>query len=311
MNIKKYLRLMPFSILFLCLFVQGSAFGAGKTPDLIAPGASLEKVQSGFSFTEGPAADTDGNIYFTDIPTEHIFIWNPENGAVTPYRDNTGRANGLMFDAKKRLVVCEMGNNRVTRDDMKGNITVLADNYAGEKLNMPNDLWIDSKGGIYFSDFLLGPGASGAEGLQIYYIPPDGKPLMRVTDDLGAPNGLIGTPDGKTLYVSDNKVRTIWAYTPELDGSLSEKRKFCDQGTDGMALDENGNLYLTGEDGLYIYTATGDLIQKIEVPERPTNMSFGGKDRKTLFITTSQTSIYTLEMTVRGAPTPLDLAGQR
>jgi gluconolactonase len=299
-------------VIIIAILISTSSYtiSAERSSGIIAPGATIKKVQSGFTFTEGPAADTEGNIYFTDIPNEKIFKWSHKDGSITLYREGTGQANGLMFDGKGRLVVCEMGNNRVTLDDMKGDITVLADNYKGKKLNMPNDLWIDPRGGIYFSDF-LGPGSTESrnEKLQIYYIPPDNRDLIRVTDDLVAPNGLIGTPDGKSLYVADMGVKKTWKYKILSDGTLIDKKEFCDQGSDGMSLDEKGNVYVTGDAAIYVYNPEGKKIEEIAFPERPSNMSFGGKERKTLFIT-AMTSIYTLDMTVRGALTPLDLAGE-
>ena len=308
MAVKRAIFLSLFPIIIAFLISNNPAVGAEKGSGIIAPGATIKKVQSGFTFTEGPAADAEGNIYFTDIPNEKIFKWSYKDGSVILYREGTGQANGLMFDGKGRLVVCEMGNNRVTRDDMKGSITVLADNYKGKKLNMPNDLWIDPRGGIYFSDF-LGPGSAegGDDKLQVYYIPPDNKDLIRVTDDLVAPNGLIGTADGKCLYIADMGIGKTLSYKIQPDGSLTDKKIFCDEGHDGMALDEKGNVYVTGDTAIHVYNPKGEKIEEITFPERPANVSFGGKERRTLFITAG-TSIYTLDMTVRGAPTPLDLA---
>jgi len=285
------------------------AIYAEKSPGLIAPGAVLNKVQSGFTFTEGPAADGEGNIYFTDIPNQRIWKWTWKDGKVTLYKEKTGEANGLMFDAKGRLVICEMGNSRVTCDDMKGNITVLADSYDGKKLHMPNDLWIDSKGGIYFSDF-MGPGSSEEGGLQVYYISADGKTVTRATNDLTAPNGLAGTTDGKILYITDPGAKKTFSYKINPDGTLNDKKVFCEQSTDGFKLDEKGNLYFSGDAGVTIFSPKGEKIEEIPMSGRCANLTFGGKDRKTLFIAGGD-SVYTLEMTVKGAPTPLDLATGR
>jgi gluconolactonase len=308
MAVKKSLLLFLLVIIMAVLIFCSPAISDEKGSDIIAPGATIKKVQSGFTFTEGPAADAEGNIYFTDIPTEKIFKWSYKDGSITLYREGTGQANGLMFDGKGQLIVCEMGNNRVTLDDLKGNISVLADHYKGKKLNMPNDLWIDPGGGIYFSDF-LGPGSAESqnEKLQIYYIPPDNRELIRVTEDLVAPNGLIGTPDGKTLYIADMGVRKTLVYKIQPDGSLTDKKIFCNEGHDGMALDEKGHVYVTGDTAIHVYNPKGEKIEEIAFPDRPANVSFGGKERKTLFIT-AMTSVYTLEMAVRGALTPLDQA---
>ncbi len=298
-----------FLIIVAVLVSNSHAISTEMDSGLIAPDAKVKKVQSGFTFTEGPAADAEGNIYFTDIPNQKIFKWSYKDGSITLYRQESGQANGLMFNKGGNLIICEMANKRVALDDMKGNITVLADNYKAKQLHMPNDLWIDPRGGIYFSDFTMSaPTGSQRETLQVYYIPPDDSGLIRATDNLVAPNGLIGTPDGKTLYIADMGAGKIWRYKIQPDGILADQQLFCEQGSDGMALDEKGNVYTTGDTAIQVYNQDGKKIEEIAIPERPSNMTFGGKERKTLFIT-ARTSVYTLDMTVRGAPTPLDLAG--
>jgi len=293
----------------LLLIVLSLSFGAEQSSGLIAPGATPKKVQSDFSFTEGPTADADGNVYFTDIPNERIYKWSYADGKISVYKEKTGQANGLMFDSIGRLVICEMGNSRVTLDDMKGNTTVLADSYNGQKLHMPNDLWIDPKGGIYFSDFAGGGGRGGSQesGLQVYYISPDLKSVRRSTEDLVAPNGLVGTPDGKTLYITDPGAGKTWSYRIDPDGTIADKKLFCEQAADGMTLDEKGNVYFGGGASVAIYSSAGKKIGEIALPENCANLEFAGKDRKTLFFT-ARTSVYTLEMAVRGAATALDQA---
>jgi gluconolactonase len=298
------------SLMILAVLISNShAISTENDSGLITPDAKVKKVQSGFTFTEGPAADAEGNIYFTDIPNQKILKWSYKGGSIALYRQDSGQANGLMFNKEGHLIICEMANKRVTLDDMKGNITVLADNYKGKELHMPNDLWIDPRGGIYFSDFtMLAPTGTQKETLQVYYIPPDNNGLIRATDNLVAPNGLIGTPDGKTLYIADMGAGKTWRYKIQSDGILTDQQVFCEQGSDGMALDEKGNVYTTGDTAIQVYNQDGKKIEEIVIPERPSNMTFGGKERTTLFIT-ARTSVYTIDMTVRGAPTPLDLAG--
>ncbi|MBW1913324.1 MAG: SMP-30/gluconolactonase/LRE family protein [Deltaproteobacteria bacterium] len=305
------------SALYVVFLLCPATVNAQEKADVIAQGATLKEVKAGFTFTEGPAADAEGNVYFSDVRGGGIYKWNYKDGNISRYREHTGQPNGLMFDQKGRLVICEMDNNRLTLDDMKGKTTVLAESSDSIKLNSPNDLWIDPKGGIYFSDWLRGRGGKGGGrkgggggeggGLQIYYISPDKKGLAPVTNDLIGPNGLIGTPDGKSLYVADARGRTTWRYNIQADGTLTGKKSFCGQGSDGMALDEHGNVYLTDRAGLVVYNSKGQKIKDIPVPASPTNMTFAGKERKTLFIT-ARTSVYTLEMAVRGAPSPLDRA---
>ena len=337
----------------LVLHFAAFAFGAGKSSGLVAPGATVKLLQSGFNGTEGPATDTEGNVYFTEVFGSKINKWTWKDGKVTLYRENTGQANGMMFDAKGNLVICEMGNGRVTRDDLKKNVTVIADSVNGKKMRMPNDLWIDPKGGIYISHMYMniptgvdrggqpgggipggdrrgeppsgdipegerrgGPPEGGmplpagidASELGIVYISPDDKKATLVTSDISGPNGLIGTPDGNTLYVGDRG--KVWSYKINSDGSLSGKKLFCEKNTDGMAMDEKLNVYLTAGSSILVYSPAGELVEEIAMPEGSSNVEFCGKDRKTLFIT-YMGNIYTLEMTVQGAPTALDLATGR
>jgi len=299
-------------VVAIAVALQGSVgVLAQERAGLVAPGADVQQVRSGFVFAEGPAADAEGNVYFTDVRAARIYRWSCKEGSVSVHREETGNANGLMFDGKGRLVVCEMGAGRVVLDDMKGNVTVLADSYQGRKLNSPNDLWIDPKGGVYFSDPRFGRSMEGVQegSMQVYYISPDRQALTRVTDDLARPNGLIGTPDGKLLYVADPGEQKTWLYRTRPDGTLADKKLFCSQGSDGMALDERGNVYVTGRSTITAYSPDGRRIEEIKFPERPANMTFAGEDRKTLFVT-ARTSVYTVKMAVRGAPTPLEQAKQ-
>ena len=265
---------------------------------LVEPDATVVRLAGNFGFTEGPVADADGNVYFTDIPTERILKWSPGEG-ITVFREFSGGANGLRVDRDGRLVVCEMGNRQITMIDMQGNVTVLADRFEGNRFNSPNDLWIDPRGGIYFSDPRYGAtDDQEIRGYHVYYITPDRTMVRRVIDDLTSPNGIIGTPDGSRLYVADHAAGRTWVYTPQRDGSLTNKRLFASQGADGMTMDERGNLYLTGQD-ISIYNPDGIQIGSIAVREVPANLAFGGRERKTLFIT-ARTSLYAVQMTVTG-----------
>lgn len=270
--------------------------------DLVAAGASVTKLSDGFVFTEGPAVDTDGNVYFSDVRTSKAYKWSVD-GELTTFREQSGGSNGMHFDQSGNLLVCESGERRITRVSMDGSVTVLADSYDGKKLNSPNDIWPDPKGGIYFSDprFRDQTGVE-QDGYHVYYIPSDGTPVQRVVDNLEAPNGVLGTADGSKLYVADHGPETgsemTYIYDIQPDGSLANRQLAAPQGSDGMTLDEHGNLYLTSE-GIDIYSQSGEKIVSIEIPERPTNVVFGGADRQTLFIT-ARTSIYSLKMMVRG-----------
>ena len=285
------------SILLACCLIPAASFGAQQS-GLIKPGATVRCLADGLRFTEGPACDADGNIYFSDIPSNRIMIWTL-NGDLKVYREKSGGANGLYFDSDGTLVICEGGARRLVRDNLKGRITVLADSFDGKKLNSPNDLWIDPTGGIYFTDPRYGKTENlEQDGMHVYYLPRDGT-LKKVATDLQKPNGIIGTLDGKTLYIADEGAKKIWVYSIGKDGSLKNKRLFTDQGSDGMTMDEHGNLYLADKK-IDIYSPQGQWLESIAIPEQPSNLTFGGKDKKTLFIT-ARTSFYCLDMQVSGA----------
>lgn len=280
------------AFVFLCLPLLAGA------QSLLAPGAEVQKLHGGFTFIEGPAADAEANLYFTDIPNTRIHVWSAE-GKLSTFTDDSGGANGLIFDSAGNLLACEMQNGRVTMRDPEGNLTVLADKFEGKPFNSPNDLWIDPKGGVYFTDPNYTRGRELPQGGEhVYYISPDRKSVRRVVSDLIRPNGIVGTRDGKTLYVADHGGGKTYVYAIDGDGSLSGKRQFAPQGSDGVALDELGNLYLTGSN-IAVYDPSGKKIEEIDVPEGPANVTFGGADGKTLFIT-ARTSLYSVRMRVSG-----------
>ncbi len=261
----------------------------------------VEKLAGDFSFTEGPAVDSEGNVYFTDIPNHLILIWTLEDQLDT-FRVNSGRANGLYFDKDENLLACEGEKGQITLTSPDGDYKPIATEYDGNRFNQTNDLWPDPKGGVYFTD----PKYGGDEplpqdGKHVYYISPDHNSVTRVCDDLDTPNGILGTPDGKILYVTDPEAGKTYAYDIQEDGSLSNKTLFVDAGCDGMTLDEAGNVYLTtsGKQGVDIFSSDGELIETIPVPENPSNVCFGGIERDQLFIT-ARTSIYRVKLKVKG-----------
>jgi gluconolactonase len=274
-----------------------------KKADIIAPGAELKKLAGGFEFTEGPAADAEGNVFFTDQPNNKIHKWSID-GELSTFHDSPGRANGLYFDKKGNLLACADLNNELWSIDPSGKVTILVKDHKGKKLNGPNDLWIHPKGGIYFTDpFYKRPywdrGPMEQDGQHVYYLAPDRKQLIRGTDDLVQPNGIIGTPDGKLLYVADIGDRKTYVYRINEDGTLSNKKLFCSMGSDGMTIDNQGNIYLTGK-GVTVFNSAGEKIEQIDVPAGWTaNVCFGGEDRDTLFIT-AQKSLYSIQMKVKG-----------
>ncbi len=262
----------------------------------------MEKLAGDFNFTEGPAVDVQGNVYFTDIPNNRIFIWTLENKLDT-FNQNSGGSNGLYFDEDQNLLACEGKRGQLSSTSPGGEYKVIASEYDGKAFNQPNDLWPDGKGGIYFTDPKYGEDTSELPqgGMHVYYINPDHSSIIRVCDDYEKPNGIIGTSDGKILYVTDNQAGRTYKYDILEDGSLANKILFVEYGSDGMTIDKDGNVYLTtnGKHAVDIFSASGELIESIEVLERPSNVCFGGKDRNQLYIT-ARTSIYRVELKVLG-----------
>jgi len=268
----------------------------------IEAGASLTQTVTGLHFTEGPAADALGNLYFSDIYTEGtdtIYKWSVLN-QLSVFRTDSGGANGLCFDAKGNLLACEGDNGRLVSIGPQTNIVVLTGTYGPSRYNEPNDLWIDPSGGVYFTDPVFFTNQTTQEGECIYYLKPDTSSVLRVVSDMIRPNGLVGTTDGKTLYIADWGASIVCRYGVNADGTLTNKTAFANVKCDGMTMDSEGKIYLT-EKAVLIYDAGGGLLEQIEVPERPTNLEFGGSDRKTLFITTDAGSLYSIRMRVRGA----------
>jgi len=265
---------------------------------------SLKLISRQFAFTEGPAVDKVGNIYFTDQPNNKIWKYNTESH-LSLFKDSAGRANGLYFNRRGQLLACADEKNEIWSISKDGKVTVLLSDVDGRKLNGPNDLWVDKKGGIYFTDPYYQRDywvrkKPEIEGQKVYYLPPGkGKKPIVVADDVAKPNGIVGSPDGKYLYVADRVQNKTYRYIIESSGKLSGQRAVIDQGSDGMTLDNQGNIYLTGK-GVSIYSPIGVLIGHIEVKEPWTsNVCFGGKDRTDLFITAS-TAIYSLPMRTKG-----------
>ncbi|MBU2973926.1 SMP-30/gluconolactonase/LRE family protein [Zobellia sp. B3R18] len=273
--------------------------------NIIAKDAKLTLVSDEYKFTEGPAVDKNGDIYFTDQPNDRIVKWDAATNTVSDYMKPSGRANGLYFDHDGNLLAAADEKNELWSIAPDKKVTVLIDDYEEKKLNGPNDLWVDLNGGIYFTDpFYKRSWWKHTEPEQsarrVYYLPKGNSvPRIVADDNFEQPNGIIGSPDGKTLYVSDNGAKKTYSYTIEANGNLTNKKLFADMGSDGMTLDNQGNVYLTG-DGVTVFNSKGEQIEHIDVPESWTaNVTFGGPEQKTLFIT-AMDSAYTLEMNVNG-----------
>ena len=285
------------------LLLNVAAVEASGASPVLAPNATVEKVSGAFEFTEGPAVDKQGNVYFTDQPNDRIVKLGID-GTLNTWMKPAGRSNGMYFDRKGNLIACADEKNELWSITPSGKTTVLIHDYQGKLLNGPNDVWVRPDNALYFTDPLYkrpywnrGPGEQGGE--HVYFLGKDRSTLTRVADDLKQPNGIIGTPDGRTLYVSDIGAGKTYAYDIQQDGHLKNKRLFCELGSDGMTIDNKGNVYLTGR-GVTVFDKTGKKIEHIPIQEPWTaNVCFGGADRKTLFITASK-SLYKVRMAVKG-----------
>lgn len=278
------------------------AFNPAQKESIIAKNAKVEVAGTGFSFTEGPAVAPDGRVYFTDQPNDRIHIWDEKKG-ISLYLEGTGRSNGMYFNSKGQLVTCADEKNQLAYFDENKKLHVIHEGYKGKHLNAPNDLWIAPNDGIYFSDpyYHRNWWPQGHSEIQdvrgVYYLSTDGE-ITRVIDDFQTPNGLIGTPDGKTLYVADIQAGKTWKYDIQPDGSLVNKTFFAPKGSDGMTIDNKGNVYLTSGK-VWVYNPAGELIEEIEFPESPANVCLAGAKRNILFVT-ARKGVYTLKMNVKG-----------
>ncbi|MFD2605711.1 SMP-30/gluconolactonase/LRE family protein [Euzebyella marina] len=301
MNYSKQLFLGLWGLSLVSLSCEGQK----KVDDIVAKGAELTLVSDTFEFTEGPAMDKSGDVYFTDQPNDRIVKWSASDNTVTDYMKPAGRANGLYFDDEGSLLAAADEKNELWRIATDKKVTVVIDNFEKKKLNGPNDIWVDQKEGVYFTDpFYKRSWWQHTEPEQsarrVYYLAANtSEPRVVIDDNYEQPNGIIGTPDGKTLYVSDNGAKKTYVYDISKNGDLTNKKLFADMGSDGMTVDHLGNVYLTG-DGVTVFNKKGEQIKHIPVPENWTaNVTFGGPKQNILFIT-AMDSVYTLEMNVHG-----------
>ena len=301
---------MRFVIIMGCLFLP---FVAQAGDSIVPKDAKLEKLWSEGEFTEGPAFGPDRCIYFSDIGNR-IMKYDPHTGKTTEFRNPSGRSNGLEFDPRGRLIAAEGantgGNRRITVTDKDGTIRVLADKWKGKRFNSPNDLVVDYKNRVFFTDpRYVGDEPREIDTESVYRIDPD-KTVTQIISDLTKPNGIVLSPDMKTLYVAESNPkgnRQLLAYPLKDDGTVGKKKILHDfapdRGIDGMCVDIKGNLYATAGQGktggVYLFTAAGKKIDFIPTPETPTNCVFGGEDRRMLYITAGK-SLYRIQLTIDG-----------
>jgi gluconolactonase len=292
---------------------QAGGTGAAQAPEVVPPGATLEKLWSEGSFTEGGALAGDGSILFSDIG-DRIMRYDSATGKVTVFREPSGRANGLIFDAQGRLIAAEgastNGGRRVSITERDGTVRTLADRYQGRRFNSPNDVAVDRQGRVYVSDPRYVGGESRALDFEaVFRIDPDAT-VVRLDTTASKPNGLAISPDGRALYVSDNGPKRRALLALDLDpasGDVARPRVLHDfgsgRGVDGMTVTTDGRIVATAgsgpQAGVYIFASDGRQLAVIPTPEDPTNVEFGGPDRKTLYITAGK-SLYRIATTMTG-----------
>jgi gluconolactonase len=286
-----------------------------KLLELIDENAQVEQLGSGCEFTEGPLWNAAGKfLLFSDIPANKMRKWTPDAG-ITIFREPSGKSNGLTYDKQGRLVACEHANRRVSRTEANGDVVTIASHYNGKRLNSPNDVVVKSDGSIYFSDPPYGLtaeyGVLGEQELDcqgVYRLSPDGQTLTLLVDDFDRPNGLCFSPDESLLYIDDTERMHVRVFDVKADGTVENGRVFAEESgeggvPDGMKVDSNGNVYLTGPGGIWIFDPAGTHLGRILLPETAANLAWGGDDWKLLYITAS-TSIYRLQCKVTGIAVP-------
>lgn len=292
------------------------------------PVSILDTIQKGFGFTEGPAVDKMGNVYFTDQPDNKIYKWDASSGAISTFLTETGRANGMAFDKNGYLIACADMHGEIWKIAPDGSHEVIVDNYNGKILNGPNDVWINPiTGGMYFTDPMFPRGywddedprkqdwppthseqAEEGKGGHVYYLAPGSNTLVRVTtrpewDADSWPNGIVGSPDGKKLYVNkwtDDNLGGTWVFDINTDGTLSNMQKFIDAGGDGMSMDEQGNIYISNGNGVVAFDPEGNEVLTIPTGGGATNNVFAGMNEKILFITGPPDRVTSIKMNVKG-----------
>lgn len=292
------MKALKISAAVLAVIVFSGCDRSAGPAALIAPGAVVEEAADGFTFTEGPASDAEGNLYFTDVFAQKIYKYTTD-GVLSVFMENSFAANGLYFDGDGKLIGCVGNLGKIAVINMDATMTDIVTEYDNIPFNSPNDLWIAPNGGIYFTDPRYGDRSNLPQGGEhVYYIGPDRKTVVRVIDNMVRPNGLIGTPDGKTLYVADHGAQMTYKYTVSDDGALSDEQLFIQEGSDGVTMDEYGNLYIM-TDAVKIYNPKGKLIETIKTPQQPSNATFAGPDKDILYIT-ARTGLYKIKMNVEG-----------
>ena len=297
----------------LIVLFAASTVVADDDRQLVAKGAKVEKLAGGMKFTEGPVwLPSEKKLVFSDIPNSKLMQWSEADG-LSVYRDSE-QANGNILDLQGRIISCQHKARNVIRIEADGSTTLLADRFDGKRFNSPNDVAIRSDGTLWFTDPPWGlTGSHEIPGHWVYKLEPKTGKVEVVHKYLAMPNGIVFSPDESRIYIADTGGHqrhpdpdfhklpaSIQCYEIDNEGNLGKKLFQIASGSDGMAVDAQGNLYATHGGKVHIYDADGNERQQIDVPEGPANVCFGGDDHKTLFIT-ARTSLYSVRMRVAGA----------
>src|SRR6266404_2995197 len=279
------------------LGVLGRTAAAQEAPDML-----IDRVATGFRFTEGPAWSREGFLLFSDVPNDKIMKYVPGQKP-TVFRENSNGANGNCFDAQGRFYTCESRTRRVVRMDKKGEMQVLAEKWDGNRLNAPNDIVVRKDGHIYFTDPAFGNQADSREldFFGVYHIAPKGE-MQLIAKPTGRPNGIALSANGHILYVANSDEHNVRAYDVDRNGEVSHERvviQAVEGVPDGIRVDDKGNIYVTAS-GVAVYDSQGKQVDTLGMPETPANCAFGDADLESLYIT-ARTSLYRARRHVKGA----------
>jgi gluconolactonase len=290
---------------WLCAGCAGTSSQGGLS-SVIAPDAKLELVREGFQFTEGPLPMADGGLYFTDLRAARVHRLDPQ-GNITVVHEKTGETNGLAYDINGDLVGIEAVGRRIRRFGKDGKVTEITRGDGVNPMMMPNDLIVDTKGGIYFTDPGPRPVVPGRK-VHVYYLPPGATNALIADDRMVRPNGLTITLDGRRLIVADTVDHTLWQYDIAADGRLANRRPFArmqniaageDSGGDGIAIDRAGRLFVTSVTGIQIFDQDGSYLGNVPVPRKSTNVAFSGPGKSVLYIT-ARVGVYKIQTLTQG-----------
>lgn len=281
---------------------------ARKNSTLIQENSEVERLATGHQFLEGPVWNSKGGfLLFSDIPANRIYKWVPD-GSVTVFREPSGNSNGLTFDKRGNLIICEHGTRRLSILEKNGVYKVLADGYRDKRLNSPNDVVVKSDGKIYFTDPPYGIKQNEQELTfqGVYSLDVEEEKPTLLSDDFDRPNGLAFSPDEKIIYIADSSNRRhVRAFEVENDGNLSHGSVFAEirselpGNPDGMKVDVEGNLYVAAAGGVWVFSEQGEHLGTINTPETPANLAWGARDWRSLFIT-ARTSLYRVKVKAKG-----------